>query len=173
MKYLKRFNESKEDKKEMTDANRRSVAKKVKAELKDNKDYKDLLAGQKEKLQDKLITKYCKELGFKLTDFYAADGKMLNKLLESREEREGTFDYFMTKSKEELLDYQKNFQHSFENPAEHDPKYVAWKKACEIKGCFKVPTLNLMRKRRELEGKPKSEWKEEERNTDIPRRMIY
>ena len=137
MKYLKRFNESKEDKKEMTDANRRAVAKKVKAELKDNKNYKDLLAGQKEKLQDKLITKYCKELGFKLTDFYAADGKMLNKLLESREEREGTFDYFMTKSKEELLDYQKNFQHSFENPAEHDPKFVAWKKACEIKGCFK------------------------------------
>ena len=154
MKYLKRFNESKEDKKEMTDANRRAVAKKVKAELKDNKDYKDLLAGQKEKLQDKLITKYCKELGFKLTDFYAADGKMLSKLLESREEREGTFDYFMTKSKEELLDYQKNFQHSFENPAEHDPKFVAWKKACEIKGCFK-------------------EQKEEERNTDIPRRMIY
>jgi len=136
MKYLKRFNEAKEAKKEMTDANRRAVAKKVKAELKDNKDYKDLLAGQKEKFQDKLITKYCKELGFKLTDFYAADGKMLNKLLESREEREGTFDYFMTKSKEELIDYQKNFQHSFENPAEHDPKFVAWKKACEIKKCF-------------------------------------
>jgi hypothetical protein len=136
MKYLKTFNETKEVKKEMTDANRRAVVKKVKAELKDNKDYKDLLSGQKEKFQDKLITKYCKELGFKLTDFYAADGKMLNKLLESREEREGTFDYFMTKSKEELLDYQKNFQHSFENPAEHDPKFVAWKKACEVKKCF-------------------------------------
>jgi len=119
MKYLKRFNESKED-------------------------YKDLV-----------------------TSFNKAEER------EGRKEREGTFDYFMTKSKEELLDYQKNFQHSFENPAEHDPKYVAWKKACEIKGCFKVPTLNLMRKRRELEGKPESEWKEEERNTDIPRRMIY
>lgn len=137
MKYLKTFNESKEDKQEMTDTNRRSVVKKVKAEIKDNKDYKDLLAGQKEKFQDKLITKYCKEIGFKLTDFYATDGKKISKLLENREEREGTFDYFMTKSKEELLDYQKNFQHSFENPAEHDPKFVAWKKACQIKRCFK------------------------------------
>jgi hypothetical protein len=158
MKYLKRFNEAKEAKKEMTDANRRAVAKKVKADLKDNKDYKDLLAGQKEKFQDKLITKYCKELGFKLTDFYAADGKMLNKLLESREETEGTFDYFMNKSKEELLDYQKNFQHSFENPAEHDPKYVAWKKACAFKGCFKVPSIKILRKRRELEGKADDDW---------------
>ena len=78
----------------------------------------------------------------------------------------------MTKSKEELLDYQKNFQHSFENPAEHDPKFVAWKKACQIKGCFKAPTLNILRKRRELEGKSESEWKEED-NTNIPRKMIY
>ena len=39
-------------------------------------------------------------------------------------------------SKEELIEYQKNFQHSFENPAEHDPKFVAWKKACEVKKCF-------------------------------------
>jgi hypothetical protein len=153
MKYLKRFNEAKEAKKEMTDANRRAVAKKVKADLKDNKDYKDLLAGQKEKFQDKLITKYCKELGFKLTDFYAADGKMLNKLLESREEREGTFDYFMNKSKEELLDYQKNFQHSFENPAEHDPKFVAWKKACEIKKCFDKESYPHTRKESEFPSK--------------------
>jgi undecaprenyl pyrophosphate synthase len=150
MKYLKRFNEAKEAKKEMTDANRRAVAKKVKAELKDNK---DLLAGQKEKFQDKLITKYCKELGFKLTDFYAADGKMLNKLLESREEREGTFDYFMTKSKEELIDYQKNFQHSFENPAEHDPKFVAWKKACEVKKCFDKESFPHSRKESEFPSK--------------------
>jgi hypothetical protein len=153
MKYLKRFNETKEAKKEMTDANRRAVAKKVKADLKDNKDYKDLLAGQKEKFQDKLITKYCKELGFKLTDFYAADGKMLNKLLESREETEGTFDYFMNKSKEELLDYQKNFQHSFENPAEHDPKFVAWKKACEIKKCFDKESYPHTRKESEFPSK--------------------
>ena len=156
MKYLKRFNESKET---MTDKDRRAVAKKVKAEIKDNKDYKDLLSGQKEKFQDKLITKYCKELGFKLSDFYAADGKKISKLLESREEREGTFDYFMTKSKEELLDYQKNFQHSFDNPAEHDPKFVAWKKACELKGCFPTDDEN-----KGFRG---------EEETKFPSKMIY
>lgn len=150
MKHLKRFNESKE---EMTDKDRRAVVKKVKAEIKDNKDYKDLLAGQKEKFQDKLITKYCKEIGFKLTDFYATDGKKISKLLENREEREGTFDYFMSKSKEELLDYQKNFQHSFENPAEHDPKYVAWKKACEIKKCFDKESFPHTRKESEFPSK--------------------
>lgn len=75
MKFLKRFNEGKEVKKEMTDANRRAVVKKVRDEIKDYKDYKDLLSGQKEKFQDKLITKYCKELGFKLTDFYASNDK--------------------------------------------------------------------------------------------------
>jgi hypothetical protein len=136
MKYLKRFNESKN---EMTDKDRRVVAKKVKNEIKDDKKYKDLLSVEKEKFQDKLISKYCKELGFKLVDFYATDGKKLNRLLESSEdnlEKEGTFNYFMNKSKEELLDYQKNFKHSFENPVEHDPKYVAWKKACQIKKCF-------------------------------------
>lgn len=150
MKYLKRFNESKET---MTDKDRRAVAKKVKSDIKDNKDYKDLLSGQKEKFQDKLITKYCKELGFKLSDFYAADGKMISKLLESREEREGTFDYFMSKSKEELLDYKKNFQHSFENPAEHDPKYVAWKKACEVKKCFDKESYPHTRKESEFPSK--------------------
>jgi hypothetical protein len=150
MKYLKRFNESKE---EMTDKDRRAVVKKVKAEIKDNKDYKDLLSGQKEKFQDKLITKYCKEIGFKLTDFYATDGKKISKLLENREEREGTFDYFMTKSKEELIEYQKNFQHSFENPAEHDPKYVAWKKACEVKKCFDKESYPHTRKESEFPSK--------------------
>ena len=150
MKHLKRFNESKE---EMTDKDRRAVVKKVKAEIKDNKDYKDLLAGQKEKFQDKLITKYCKEIGFKLTDFYATDGKKISKLLENREEREGTFDYFMSKSKEELLDYKKNFQHSFENPAEHDPKYVAWKKACEVKKCFDKESYPHTRKESEFPSK--------------------
>lgn len=116
----------------------------------------------------KELLKHLKYVGGISSDAYQME---LEGLLESREEREGTFDYFMTKSKEELLDYQKNFQHNFENPAEHDPKYVAWKKACEIKGCFKVPTLNILRKRRELEGKSESEWKEE--GTDIPRKMIY
>lgn len=137
MKYLKTFNESK--KQEMTDANRKAVVKKVKAEIKEKELDKDLQAGEVEKLQDKLITKYSKELGFNLSDFYATDGKKISKLLENREEREGTFDYFMTKTKDELIEYQKNFNHSFENPAEHDPKFVAWKKACEVKKCFKEP----------------------------------
>jgi hypothetical protein len=104
MKYLKTFNESRED-------------------------YKDLLASFK-KSEER----------------------------EERKEKEGTFDYFMTKSREELLDYQKNFQHSFENPAEHDPKYVAWKKACAFKGCFKVPSIKTLRKRRELEGMADDDW---------------
>jgi len=79
--------------------------------------------------------------------------KHLKRFNESREEREGTFDYFMTKSKEELLDYQKNFQHSFENPAEHDPKFVAWKKACEIKKCFDKKSFPHTRKESEFPSK--------------------
>lgn len=52
-------------------------------------------------------------------------------------EKKGTFKYFMALSNDELKDYQKNFtHHSFENPAEHNPEYVAWKKACEIKKVF-------------------------------------
>jgi len=79
--------------------------------------------------------------------------KHLKTFNESREEREGTFDYFMTKSKEELLDYQKNFQHSFENPAEHDPKFVAWKKACEVKKCFDKESFPHTRKESEFPSK--------------------
>jgi len=99
MKYLKTFNESRED-------------------------YKDLLASFK-KSEER----------------------------EERKEKEGTFDYFMTKSREELLDYQKNFQHSFENPAEHDPKYVAWKKACEVKKCFDKESYPHTRKESEFPSK--------------------
>lgn len=54
-----------------------------------------------------------------------------------KENQKGTFKYFMTLSNDELKDYQKNFtHHGFENPAEHNPEYVAWKKACEIKKVF-------------------------------------
>ena len=43
----------------------------------------------------------------------------------------------MALSNDELKDYQKNFtHHGFDNPAEHNPEYVAWKKACEIKKVF-------------------------------------
>jgi hypothetical protein len=79
--------------------------------------------------------------------------KHLKRFNESREEREGTFDYFMTKTKEELLDYQKNFQHSFENPAEHDATFVAWKKACEIKKCFDKESYPHTRKESEFPSK--------------------
>jgi hypothetical protein len=86
--------------------------------------------------------------------------KHLKRFNESREEREGTFDYFMSKSREELIDYQKNFQHSFENPAEHDPKFVAWKKACEIKKCF-------------TKDGPKEGFKGIQKEPGFPSKMIY
>jgi hypothetical protein len=79
--------------------------------------------------------------------------KYLKRFDESREEREGNFDYFMTKSKEELLDYQKNFKYSFENPAEHDPIYVAWKKACDIKKCFDREPFSRSKKESEFPSK--------------------
>jgi hypothetical protein len=65
----------------------------------------------------------------------------------------GTFGYFNTMTKEELLDYQKNFEHDFENPAEHDPEYVAWKTACELKGCFKREPFARTRKESEFPSK--------------------
>ena len=37
---------------------------------------------------------------------------------------------------EELRDLQKTFKHDFENPAQHDPKFVAYLKACELKKVF-------------------------------------
>ena len=62
----------------------------------------------------------------------------------------GTFGYFNTMTKEELLDYQKNFEHDFENPAEHDPEYVAWKTACELKKCFDREPIYRSRKESEF-----------------------
>jgi hypothetical protein len=50
-----------------------------------------------------------------------------------KENKKGTFNYFMSLSNDELKNYQKKFSHSFENPAEHNPEFVAWKKACQIK----------------------------------------
>ena len=61
----------------------------------------------------------------------------LNKYSDDKENQKGTFKYFMSLSNDELKDYQKNFtHHGFENPAEHNPEYVAWKTACEIKKVF-------------------------------------
>jgi hypothetical protein len=54
-----------------------------------------------------------------------------------KENTKGTFKYFMSLSEDELKDYQSNFSHhNFENPAHHNPDFVAWKKACEIKKVF-------------------------------------
>jgi len=65
-------------------------------------------------------------------------------------EKEGTFAFFNKMTKEELLDYQDNFNHSFENPAEHDPEFVAWKTACELKGCFDKESFYRSRKESEF-----------------------
>lgn len=130
MKHLKRFNEGLED--YVSDGER---------PLENLEDENDYLSEQNIKLQ---FNKWCDSIDYTEADyvsFKAGYTSAINNLeyFESSEdnlEKEGTFNYFMNKSKEELLDYQKNFKHSFENPAEHDPKYVAWKKACQIKKCF-------------------------------------
>jgi hypothetical protein len=59
----------------------------------------------------------------------------------------------MTKSKEELIDYQKNFKQSFENPAEHDAAYLAWKNACELKNCVDKESYPHTRKESEFPSK--------------------
>ena len=76
--------------------------------------------------------------------------KHLKRFNEEFLDKEGTFAFFNKMTKEELLDYQKNFQHSFENPAEHDPEYVAWKTACELKGCFDKEPFYRSRKESEF-----------------------
>ena len=53
------------------------------------------------------------------------------------EKKEGTFAYYNAMTKEELKSLQKTFKHDFENPAQHDPKFVAYLKACELKKVFK------------------------------------
>lgn len=72
---------------------------------------------------------------------------------EDLRENRKTFGYFNTMTKEELLDYQKNFEHDFENPAEHDPEYVAWKTACELKKCFDKESYPHTRKESEFPSK--------------------
>ena len=50
--------------------------------------------------------------------------------------KEGTFAYYNAMSPEELKSLQKTFKHDFDNPAQHDPKFVAYLKACELKKVF-------------------------------------
>ena len=45
-------------------------------------DFDVLLSGEKEYLQDVTIDKICKEKGYTLSNFYAIDGKKLDKLLD-------------------------------------------------------------------------------------------
>lgn len=52
------------------------------------------------------------------------------------EKKEGTFAYYNAMSPEELRSLQKTFKHDFDNPAQHDPKFVAYLKACELKKVF-------------------------------------
>ena len=52
------------------------------------------------------------------------------------EKKEGTFAYYNSMTPEELRDLQKTFKHDFDNPAQHDPKFVAYLKACELKKVF-------------------------------------
>lgn len=144
MKHLKGFNEGLED--YVNDGER---------PLENLEDENDYLSEQNIKLQ---FNKWYDSIDYTEADyvsFKAGYTSAINNLeyFESREEREGTFDYFMTKSKEELLDYQKNFQHSFENPAEHDATFVAWKKACEIKKCFDKESYPHTRKESEFPSK--------------------
>ena len=56
---------------------------------------------------------------------------------ENTQHKEGTFVYYNAMTKEELKSLQKTFKHDFENPAQHDPKFVAYLKACELKKVFK------------------------------------
>ena len=75
-----------------------------------------------------------------------------------KENKKGTFKYFIALSNDELKDYQKNFtHHGFDNPAEHNPEYVAWKKACEIKKVFVE----------------KKKYKREIKDNNFSRRKIY
>ena len=68
-----------------------------------------------------------------------------------KENTKGTFKYFMSLSNDELKDYQNNFSnHDFDNPAEHSPEFVAWKKACEIKKCFDKEPFYRSRKESEF-----------------------
>lgn len=50
--------------------------------------------------------------------------------------KEGTFAYYNAMSPEDLKSLQKTFKHDFDNPAQHDPKFVAYLKACELKKVF-------------------------------------
>lgn len=55
---------------------------------------------------------------------------------ENKVHKEGTFAYYNAMTPEKLRSLEKSFKHDFENPAQHDPKFVAYLKACELKKVF-------------------------------------
>jgi hypothetical protein len=67
---------------------------------------------------------------------YLKNFNELMELNETKGEKKNLLDYFMDMSNEELIEYEKNFKHSFENPQHHNPEYVAYKTACRLKGVF-------------------------------------
>jgi hypothetical protein len=52
------------------------------------------------------------------------------------EKKEGTFAYYDNMSAEQLRSLESTFKHDFDNPQHHNPKYVAYKKACQAKQVF-------------------------------------
>jgi hypothetical protein len=52
------------------------------------------------------------------------------------EKKEGAFSYYNSMTPEELRSLADTFKHDFDNPAQHDPKFVAYLKACELKKVF-------------------------------------
>lgn len=71
--FLRDMGYEKKPKKEMTDKERRYVAKRCK----DNREWEMMTEAR----QDDQIRFECKRIGFTFEDFFAADGKFLNKIL--------------------------------------------------------------------------------------------
>ena len=57
----------------MTDQHRKNIARAAKRDSRWSSDIR---------IQDRIIEELCKKRGYTIHDFYAADGKMLNKLLD-------------------------------------------------------------------------------------------
>lgn len=68
--------------------------------------------------------------------FKNEEEKELFKQKWDNEKKEGTFAYYNAMTDNELRSLEKTFKHDFENPAQHDPKFVAYMKACELKKVF-------------------------------------
>lgn len=66
----------------MTKETRKKIlSKAVRIMRKENPQYDSMLPGKKEQIQDKYITQVCESEGTTLSEFYAADAKELNGLL--------------------------------------------------------------------------------------------